>query len=181
MNFRVSPVIVALVALLGSAEAWAQAAPQPAVTAPSCRLCSAPSVSTSEGPVRPLRIEIESGLDFSKLAAGQSGGIVTVDPKTSDRRISGDIVNLGGMAFSGTVRLSGEPGRRIRVILPDRVELVSSLGGRVEVGNIRTDLSPAPTLGSDGTLSFSFGGQLEVKGPVSGEFRGRIAIEAEYE
>lgn len=176
-----SPFIAALVVLLGSAEAWGQAAPSPVGTGAGCRLCAAPTGSPDDAPVKPLQIEIESGLDFSRLSAGAAGGSVTIDPRTSDRRLSGDVTDLGGMPFSGTVRLTGEPGRRIRVTMPDRVELSSNRGGLVQITDIRTDLSLAPALGADGTLSFSFGGRLEVKGPVTGEFRGRIAIEADYE
>jgi Domain of unknown function (DUF4402) len=151
-----------------------------------CRLCEVQPKAVSGGEPNapenvPLRIEIESALDFSRLTSVQSGGSVQIDAQTGARSVSGGLVALGGMPFRGTVRLSGAPRRAIRIDMPSRVMLSSSTGGIAEVYDIVTDLPPAPMLGSDGALGFSFGGKLMVKGQISGTFHGAIQITADYQ
>lgn len=148
-----------------------------------CRLCApAPAARTDDRPVRPIRIEVETALDFSRIAqsTGQ-GGQVSVDAQTGARRVAGGLVDLGGMPVRGIVRVTGEPGRAIRIDLPPRVQLRSLSGGIAEVTDLRTDLSGPPMLGRDGALTFAFGGRLTVSGQISGVFRGRIPITAEYQ
>jgi Domain of unknown function (DUF4402) len=150
-----------------------------------CRLCDAP-VATSRPPSAtpdvPLRIDVETTLDFSRVAQnGNQGGEVVVDPSNGVRRVTGGLMDLGGMTLNGTVRVSGTPNASIRVDLPTRVQLHSSSGGTADVIDIKTDLSPAPRLDGSGQLLFSFGGRLVVKGAVSGSFRGSIPITADYQ
>ena len=77
--------------------------------------------------------------------------------------------------------VTGEPGRAVRIDMPSAIRLTSATGGSVEIVNLRTNLSPAPRLDMYGRLEFAFGGDLLLKGNVSGQFRGRIPITAEYE
>jgi Domain of unknown function (DUF4402) len=150
-----------------------------------CRLCDSRSASVGAAqptPDVPLRIEVETTLDFSRVAQnGGQGGEVVVDPKDGVRRVSGGLLDMGGMTLNGTARVSGAPNASIRVDLPTRVQLRSSSGGTAEVIDIRTDLTPAPRLDSAGQLVFSFGGRLVVKGSISGSFRGTIPITADYQ
>jgi Domain of unknown function (DUF4402) len=146
-----------------------------------CRLCDAQPAAAESSESVPLKIEIESALDFSRLTSDRSGGSAQIDAQTGARSVSGGILALGGMPFRGTVRLTGAPRRAIRVDLPRRVSLSSSTGGVAEVYDIVTDLPPAPMLGTDGTLGFSFGGRLAVKGQISGTFHGSIQITADYQ
>jgi hypothetical protein len=146
-----------------------------------CRLCDTQPASSEAAENVPLRIEIESALDFSRLTSDRSGGSAQIDPQTGARSVSGGILALGGMPFRGIVRLTGAPRRAIRVDMPSRVMLSSATGGTAEVYDIVTDLPPAPMLGTDGTLGFSFGGKLSVKGQVSGAFHGQIQITADYQ
>ncbi len=130
----------------------------------------------------PLRIEIETALDFSRVAlSGTEGGRVALDVESGARRTSGAITNLGGLALRGTARLIGKPMAAVRVDLPARITLRSNTGATAEITSIKSTLSPAPMLGPDGQLQFQFSGELIVKGPVSGSFRGSIAISADYE
>jgi hypothetical protein len=149
-----------------------------------CRLCDAPpSAKQSEEALRqPIRIEIETALDFSRVTQGASGdGEIGLDPQNGARRVSGSLSDLGGMALRGSARISGQPMQPVRITLPTRVELRSSTGAVAEVIDLQSDLGPAPMLGSDGQLRFSFGGRLRVKGRVSGSFRGSIPINADYQ
>ena len=150
-----------------------------------CQLCGPAETAGLSGkpqPDRPLTIEIESGIDFSRVAVvGQGGGTVAMDPDSGWRQVSGALVDLGGMGFSGTVRLSGDPGRVVRVEMPQRAILTAPDGSSAELRDIVTDLQPTPRLGPDGRLSFRFGGRLAVNGQVSGDLRGRIPIRADYE
>ncbi|MEQ1547135.1 MAG: DUF4402 domain-containing protein [Chakrabartia sp.] len=149
---------------------------------PTCRLCAPGTDSRDSVPDLPLRIEVETALDFSKVAqSGGGGGNISVDPQTGARRLGGALVDLGGMVLRGTVRITGTPRAMIRVELPSRVELRSSSGGKVELVDLVSDLPSGPRIGADGQLNFSFGGRLLIKGDVSGNFRGSIPISADYQ
>lgn len=153
-----------------------------------CRLCaaSAPpdgSSGTAAGkPEIPLQIEITANLDFSRMALlSSSGGVVSIDPMSGDRQIRGSIANLGGMALHGEGRLTGEPGRSVRIFLPERIQLSAPNGSTAELERLQTNLPTLARLDSSGRLTFSFGGQLRVRGDANGRFRGRISITADYE
>lgn len=161
--------------LLGIAASSPQALPAQAFGAD-------PFASESDGKARPLRIEIRSSLDFSRATAtGNSGGSIAIDPDSGARTVSGDVLDLGGAPFAGSAVVTGEPGRAVRIEMPATIRLSSATGGSVEIVNLRTNLSPAPRLDNYGRLEFAFGGDLLLKGSVSGQFRGRIPITAEYE
>ncbi|WP_373489703.1 DUF4402 domain-containing protein [Parasphingorhabdus sp.] len=160
----------------------------PAESYAQCRLCatgsepSNPSSTASGRPEIPLQIEITTDLDFSRLAVlNGNGGVVSIDPQSGVRHISGSIANLGGMALHGEGRLTGEPGRSVRIYLPERIQLSASNGSTAELERLETNLPPLVRLDQTGQLTFAFGGQLRVRGDSSGRFRGRIAITADYE
>lgn len=148
-------------------------APTPA-PAQSCRLCSAPDDT-------PLSIDITTKLDFSRAAlTGKGDGQIKVDPQNGNS-MQGGIVALGGYAAAGTVMLKGAPGKAVRIDLPRTVRMTSPAGGIIEIINFRTNLGPAPRLDMAGQLTFAFGGDLVVTGNLSGIFRGRVPITAQYE
>ena len=130
---------------------------------------------------KPLTVEIRSQLDFSRAVASAGGGVVKIDPATGTRQVSGNVVDLGGSAFAGSAVVTGEPGRPVRVEMPARIAIKNASGGEIEISNIRSNLPPAPKLDGFGKLEFSFGGDLVVRGNVTGTFRGRIPITAQYE
>jgi len=147
-----------------------------------CRLCSEPATPSAVPPTRALAIDVETALDFSRAAqAGAGGGAIAVDERSGARAVSGGLVDLGGIALKGVVTLSGEPGRHVRVSLPQSIILTAPDGGSAEVVDLRTDLSADPALDGAGRLRFAFGGRLVVRGGASGDFRGRIAIVADYQ
>ena len=153
-----------------------------------CRLCAdSPTTNSLSGAIGdrreiPLQIEITANLDFSRMALlGGSGGVVSIDPMSGAKQISGSIANLGGMSLHGEGRLTGEPGRNVRVSLPDRIQLSAPNGSTAELEKLETNLPAMARLDPAGRLVFSFGGQLRVRGDANGQFRGRIAITADYE
>lgn len=129
----------------------------------------------------PLHVEIETQLDFSRVAVGAMGGEVTIDPATGARRLSGQLVDLGGYAVSGVVMVRGAPGAELRVELPASVDLESTSGGRARVTGLVTDLRGVPRLGPDGRLRFRFGGRLRLDARDDGDYRGRIPVTVEYQ
>lgn len=141
--------------------------------------CIAPCVA--EAGARPLRVSVIANLDFARIAGGVGGGTLSIDPVTGDARPQGDVRPIGAMAFSARILVEGEPGRAIRVLLPRGIAMTSRQGGRVEVRRLVTNLPPAPRLGPDGRLEFAIGGDLDLSGGISGEFRGAIEVTAEYE
>jgi len=145
-----------------------------------CRLCGPQAGATRVQDARPLTIEIETALDFSRAAGAGAGGSISIDERTGTRRVAG-LTDLGGLAIKGSVRLTGEPFRHVRVSLPSTIRLVSPEGSSAEAVDLRTDLSPDPMLDASGELRFTFGGRLVVSGSAAGDFRGRIPIVADYQ
>ncbi|MEH6757127.1 MAG: DUF4402 domain-containing protein [Parasphingorhabdus sp.] len=181
IDIKSRPAFAVLMLMLG----WMNILPDGA--AAQCRLCAAQIGSISSlGPTSqveiPLNIQITANLDFSRLALlNRAGGEVELDPKTGQRRITGSLTDLGGLSLNGQGRLTGEPGRLVRVQLPERITLSAPNGSTADLVKLDTDLPPQARLDRDGRLSFSFGGKLRVNGNANGQFRGRIAITADYE
>ena len=151
----------------------------PAHAIAQCRLCSVTPTAIVAEAERPLTIEVETALDFSR-ATGNDGGSIAVDGQTGARQVSG-LVDLGGIALKGSAVVTGTPGRHVRITLPSSVRLLAPDGSSADAVDLRTDLLPDPTLGADGTLKFTFGGRLLVRPGTSGDLRGRIAIVADYQ
>ena len=136
--------------------------------------------SSFDGRERPLHIEIESGLDFSRLAlAGRGDGKAEIDPQTGEKRLV-NMIDLGGMSYQGRARITGEPLRPVRIELPPRVELNSPGGAQAELTDFVTDLPPVAMLDENGMLSFNFGARISSQGARGGNFRGRINIRVDY-
>jgi hypothetical protein len=150
----------------------------------ACRLCRPDNNNEAALVEReiPLSIEITTKLDFSRAAlSGSGGGVIDVDPQSGNRRVDGNMIDLGGSALAGTAVVRGEPGRAVRIDMPTSARMASSTGGIVEIIGLRTTLSRQPRLDQAGRLQFSFGGKLLVRGNASGTFRARIPITAQYE
>lgn len=175
MSGRTSALVtLALFAAMGIA---APANPQD-VSAP-CRLCdSAPA--DDEKPATPVSLDVEASLDFDRLIlAGAGEGSAELAPD-GGRAVTGSITAIGARAMVGEVVIRGEPGRIVRVVLPDRIDLFGLAGGSIQLESIRSDLPAMPRLDGEGRLSFRFGGILRVSGDLDGEFRGDIPIDVEY-
>jgi hypothetical protein len=171
-----SIALVALASMIATGIA-APAFPQDA-SAP-CRLCDS-AVAEDEKPAAPVKLDIEASLDFDRLIlAGKGDGSAQLSPDGS-RSVSGSITAIGARAMVGEVTIRGEPGRIVRVSLPDNIELYGLAGGTIRLESIRSDLPSLPRLDADGRLSFRFGGILRVSGDVDGEFRGDVPIDVEY-
>ncbi len=154
----------------------------PLAAEPPCLLCNEPPASTVPAKARqPIRIEIESALDFSRVARTGASGSVAIDPRTGQRRVIGDVVDLGGAALRGTVKATGEPFAPVRISLPARISLRSAQGGSAEVIDLETDIPVQARFDSGGQLTFSFAGRLVLNGPVSGMVRGSVPISVDYE
>ncbi len=147
-----------------------------------CRLCAPAATPEARTHSRPLDIQVETALDFSRAAhGGETGGSIAVDERSGRRGVSGGLVDLGGIAVRGVVRLTGEPFARVRVSLPRSIMLLSTEGDSAEVIDLRTDLSGDPALDATGHLQFGFGGKMVVVPGAAGDFRGRIPIVADYQ
>ena len=150
----------------------------------ACRLCAPKDATQAAVETReiPVSINITTQLDFSRAAlSGAGGGVIEMDPDNGGKRVDGGLIDLGGSAFAGSAVVRGEPGRAVRIDMPNVVRMTSSTGGVIEISGLRSNLARAPQLDATGRLSFSFGGRLVVRGSVSGTFRGRIPITAQYE
>lgn len=148
---------------------------------PTCQLCSAAERGQGTAkPQKPLTVEVEAALDFSRVAQTGTDGEVGVDARTGARRVTGGVINLGGMGVRGAARVMGEPFAPVLISLPRRVTLRSPKGDVAEVVEIMSDLPASPTLDNMGMLRFSFGGRLIVKRAGSGAYRGSIPISADY-
>ncbi len=156
---------------------------QPAPVFAQCQLCAqSPSDMGDEVLTHHLQVEVIQPLNFDRVALdnNMTSGTVTVAPE-GGRSLSGPLIDLGGQPMSGRVRLRGEPGRAVRIDLPNAVTMIGPGGKTAQLAHMHTSLPSSPRLGGDGTLEFSFGGQLMVSGSAAGEYRGRIPIDAYYE
>ena len=163
--------------LLAVAIALALAAPASA-DEEVCELCALVERPTDD---RPLQIEIDSGLQFSRLGLrGRSGGEAEIDPQTGEKRVDQNMIDLGGMSYQGRATVTGEPLRPVRIELPARVQLRTPDGAEAELTGFVTDLPPVAMLDANGRLEFSFGARLTSHGARGGNFRGRIPIRVDY-
>lgn len=170
-------ILITAAALLGAIFVVPDSA-----SAQNCRLCSDEEKSEVEKQPIPLHIEIMTNLNFSRAAlSGNGSGRIAVSEHSGQKRVDGQLVDLGGYAVAGSVFITGEPGRSLTIDMPNKIIMRSNKGGQISIHDLRTDLSPAPRLDNVGELRFSFGGDLVVDGNVSGRFRGRIPITVNYE
>jgi hypothetical protein len=168
-------------ALLAAALLALHPVPAPAQEA-DCILCAPqPGQSAEARRERPLDIEITANLAFSRLAlTGRGEGHAAIDPATGQRSVGGGMVDLGGVTVQGRGRITGQPGRTVRVQVPPVIVMTSVGGGEARLTDIVTDLPAYPVLDASGTLEFGFGGAIKVDGPLGGQFRGRIPITVDY-
>ena len=168
---RVSPAALMALALL--------AAPARGEEPPACKLCLAAQPDADQ---IPLRIEVEGGIEFSRMAlTGKGDGSALLDPQSGAKRVDQGLVDLGGFAVTGRARVTGAPSRAVRIVLPPSVTMRTPDGGTAELTDLVTDLPAMPMLDAGGGLVFAFGGRLRVSGASAGTLRGRIAISVEYD
>jgi hypothetical protein len=135
----------------------------------------------ASGDERPLHIEVESGLRFSRMALrGRADGGAEIDPQTGEKRVDAGMIDLGGLSYQGRARVTGQPLRPVRIELPRRVQLRSPDGAEAELTDFVTDLPPVAMLDENGHLEFAFGARISSQGARGGNFRGRIAIRVDY-
>jgi hypothetical protein len=154
----------------------------PGAASAQCRLCATPETQRAEDKAAvPIRLEIQTRLDFDQLVLVQAvgGGTARLNPDGTNMT-SGSIGSMTGRAMVGTVVIHGEPGRQVRVELPRVINLFGTLGGRIMLDDVTSDLGSAPTLDSQGSLQFRFGGELKIDGEVDGDFRGDLPITVDY-
>ena len=174
MRSRPTFAVAVLAALALAAPASSQDVGAP------CQLCDTAPGEQDTKPATPVSLAVETSLDFDRLIlAGAGSGSAEIGPDGS-RSVSGSITAITARAVVGYVTIRGEPGRLVRILLPDRIILTGLSGGTIALGSIKSDLSAAPRLGSDGTLSFRFGGILHITGDIDGEFRGDVPIDVDY-
>ena len=168
-------------ALAISLAAAALLAGAPSAAPAQCRLCAIPTTERPQGDIGgEIRLEVETSLDFDRLVLlGAGEGSATLLP-TGERSASGSIATVGAGAMVGTVTVRGEPGRLVVAEMPPRIELYTIGGGRIAIERIQTDLPSLPKLDSTGTLSFRFGGRLQISGDSEGEYRGDVPITVDY-
>jgi hypothetical protein len=167
---RAGPVIAAAIALFSAVPA---AADEPV------REDGPPQIF--ERQARPLSIQIESGIQFGRMALRSTDtGAAQLDPQTGQTRVDGNMIDLGGATYQGRARITGEPLRPVRIELPATVLLRSSDGGEARLSDFVTDLPAVAMLDANGVLEFAFGARLTSQGARGGDFRGRIRITVDY-
>jgi hypothetical protein len=129
----------------------------------------------------PLRIEIESGIDFSRSALrGTLDGDALIDPQTGEKIVGPNLIDLGGLAYQGRARVTGKPLQPVRIDLPASVTLRSAKGAKAELTDFTTDIPGVAVLDANGELTFRFGARITTIEARGGNFRGRIPIRVEY-
>lgn len=150
--------------------------------AAQCRLCGEGNGSDEGGdrPRVPVRIEVETSLDFGKvLLTGEEGGVARIAPDGS-RATRGAIGAISGRTMIGEVILRGEPNRFVRVSIPRRIDLHGLAGGALSITQIASDLPSLPRLDGSGLLRIRLGGEVLISGEADGDYRGEIPITVDY-
>jgi hypothetical protein len=163
-------------ALLGGALVVPTSAPA------QCRLCAAPTTQVNgDGDKEAVRIEVDAKLDFDQLVLmdSSSPGVARLLPDGTSS-VSGSVGVLGGRAMVGSVVVRGEPGRFVRIDLPQSIALYGRTGGSIRLESLVSNLPAQPRLDSQGLLNFRFGGELHVQGDASGDYRGDVPINVDY-
>jgi hypothetical protein len=169
-------------ALLSPFALLAGALVVPSAAPAQCRLCDTPVTSLDgDSDSAPIRLEVQARLDFDQviLIDSTSPGTARLSPDGSSST-SGSIGPLSGRAMVGSVIVRGEPGRLVRIGFPDSIQLYGLSGNSIRVRALTSDLPSSARLDSGGMLHFRFGGELEVRGNVDGEYRGDIPITVDY-
>jgi hypothetical protein len=135
-----------------------------------------------EGAGDPDTIQVETRIDYAfiGLVTRNQGGTAEIDPDTGIRRLTGSLIDLGGLPITGTVLIRGEPNEHVVVTMPGGIGLTNAAGQTYPLSNFTTTLKNNPKLAKDGTLRFTFGGLLRIDGTATGTFRGSIPITIEY-
>lgn len=178
---KLAPAMLATLFVAGFAVSvtWAPQAAAQERSAP-CRLCVGGQAAADKHPDKPLKIEVQTRLEFDKVVfAGLGEGQFLLSPQGTTH-LSGAAAASGARAMPGSVLIRGEPGRAVRIDLPGRVELFGEGKGAIRIDSIVTDLPDFPRIGDDGTLSFRFGGDLRISGDSDGAYRGSVDIVVEY-
>jgi hypothetical protein len=152
----------------------------PTRAAAQCRLCTNPTLEADTEAGSPIEIEVEASLNFDRLVlTGPDGGTASLAPDGS-RSVSGAITELSSRAMVGSAVIRGEPGRMVRISLPSRIDMYGLNGNRISIDGIESDLPASARLDSSGSLSFRFGGRLQIVGDADGDYRGDVPITVEY-
>lgn len=166
--------------------------PAPAWAQGNCENCDLPPGCRGNGNQKPkpngrncqtLEISIESDVDFGRLVLlGKGEGRVLLDLDTGEKRLVGDIDDLGGVSVSGRAVITGAPMEEIRIDLPTQVSMRDATGGQAIMRDLVTNLPALPQLDIDGRLEFSFSGTLVIEANTdgAGKLRGRVPISVEY-
>ena len=172
---RIAPFAFCTAALAAIAAA---SSPLPA----QCRLCAAPVTQRAAPDARKaIRVEIETRLNFDRLVLlGEGEGSALLGPDGS-RSAGGSIADIGPRAMAGSVTITGEPGRALRIDLPSRIELYALGGSSISFDQVDSDLPAVPRLDSAGRLSFRLGGRVRIRGDAEGEYRGDLPITVDYQ
>ena len=174
-----APVLLAAFAAAGLAVPLTWARPALAQEAP-CRLCAPGSQASDAAPAMPLRLEVQTRLEFDKVVFGGAGDARVALSPTGTISLSGAAAASGARPMPGSVLIRGEPGRAVRVELPRRVELFGEGRNAIRIESIVTDLPDFPRIDENGMLSFRFGGDLAISGDSDGAYRGSVEIVVEY-
>ncbi|HMI39638.1 MAG TPA: DUF4402 domain-containing protein [Sphingomicrobium sp.] len=152
----------------------------PGRAAAQCRLCTNPTLETDAETGTPIALEVEASLNFDRLVlTGPNGGTASLAADGS-RSVSGAITELSSRAMVGSAVIRGEPGRMVRISLPSRIDMYGLNGNRISIDGIESDVPASARLDSSGSLSFRFGGRLQIIGDADGDYRGDVPITVEY-
>jgi len=152
----------------------------PGRVAAQCRLCTKPTVEADAETGMPIELQVEASLNFDRLVlTGPDGGTASLAADGS-RSVSGAITELSSRAMVGSAVIRGEPGRMVRISLPARIDMYGLNGNRISIDEIESDIPASARLDSSGSLSFRFGGRLQILGDADGDYRGDVPITVEY-
>ena len=132
---------------------------------------------------QPIRLTIESDLDFGRIVLLNDGGMrVVLDLVSGRKTVIGNGDDLGGMVITGRAIVTGAPFEAVEISLPNEIAMRDTAGGQARLNDFVTDLDGFPRLDANGQLQFVFSATLVIDPATnaSGNLRGRIPISVEY-
>ncbi len=131
---------------------------------------------------RPLTVEQLEDLSFGRLINNAlTPGEAVVEAASGRKVVRGGMVHLSGDHGSAEFLITGEPGARFVVILPQELPLRGEGGAKVVLTNFTSEPSETGILGPGGRATVFLGATLKVlAGQPVGRYRADLDIFVDY-
>lgn len=132
---------------------------------------------------RPVTMTKLRDLDFGALIAGAAAGVVTVDPNTSARTVTGGTIVVGDAGQTAQFRIVASPNTVVQ-ITRNALPVLTRAGGGATMNVVLLTINGTTTAvpSGSGTFDIAIGGRLSVgANQLPGDYSGTFEINANYQ